>query len=119
VGRRQRQRSRSGGKLSAPVAEYPGLDESVLVLRGALSPASRREYAAVIRSGLDREDAWQRGVEFLFERLAVRWEIAGLAITSQKELLGRYRMASEAERLFVRESLRSHVAERFPELEAP
>jgi hypothetical protein len=91
----------------------------VLVLRGALSPASRREYQAVIGSGLNREDAWQRGVEFLFERLTVRWEIAGLAITSQKELLGRYRMASEAERLFVRESLRSHVAERFPELEAP
>ena len=37
----------------------------------------------------------------------------------QKELLGRYRMASADERRFVRDSLRAHVAENFPELEAP
>jgi len=69
--------------------------------------------------GLDRDDAWQRATELLFERLAVSWTIAGLEITRQKELLGRYRMASPDERRFVRESLRAHVAEQFPELEAP
>jgi hypothetical protein len=55
----------------------------------------------------------------LFERLAVSWTIAGLEITSQKELLGRYRIASPGERSFVRDSIRAHVAEHFPELQAP
>ena len=91
----------------------------MLVLRGSLSPGSRREYAAALHGGLDREDAWQRAAELLFERLAVSWTIAGLATERQKELLGRYRMASAAERQFVRESLRMHVEENFPELEAP
>ncbi len=61
----------------------------------------------------------QRATELLFERLAVSWTIAGLELRRQKELLGRYRMASAAERDFVRESLRAHVAENFPELEVP
>ena len=43
----------------------------------------------------------------------------GLEITRQKELLGRYRMAGAAERQFVRDTLREHAAEHFPELEAP
>jgi len=91
----------------------------MLVLRGSLTVGARREYARVLGGGLDRDDAWQRATELLFERLAVSWTIAGLEITRQKELLGRYRMASPDERRFVRESLRAHVAEQFPELEAP
>jgi hypothetical protein len=55
----------------------------------------------------------------LFERLTVSWTIAGLPIERQKELLARYRMASGDERRFVRESLRAHVQENFPELQAP
>jgi hypothetical protein len=101
------------------VEEYRDDEGNVLRLRGALKPAARREYATVLAGGLNREDAWQRAVEILFERLAVSWTIAGVEIDSQKELLGRYRMASAAERAFVRESLRSHCAEYFPELEAP
>jgi hypothetical protein len=89
------------------------------MLRGSLTPGARREYARVLGGGLDREDAWQRGTELLFERLAVSWTIAGLELTRQKELLGRYRVASGDERRFVRDSLRAHVAEHFPELEAP
>ncbi len=115
MGRRNRQR----GKLAAPVSEYRHAEESVLRLRGSLTPAARREYAAVLAGGLEREDAWQRAVELLFERLAVSWTIAGLEIARQKELLGRYRMASEAERAFVRRALREHVGQHFPELEAP
>ena len=65
------------------------------------------------------EDAWQRATELLFERLAASWTISGLEITRQKELLGRYRMASAAERRFVRDTIRAHVTEHFPELEAP
>ncbi len=115
MGRRNRQRE----KLAAPVDEYPDADGNVLALRGALSPATRRQYGEILHGGLEREDAWQRAVEFLFERLAVSWTIAGAPITRQKELLGRLRMASASEREFVRETIRAHVAEHFPELEAP
>jgi hypothetical protein len=119
MGRRSRQRDRSVGKLSAPVSEYTDAEGAVLRLRGSLTAGARSEYARVVSGGLDREDAWQRGVELLFERLAVSWTIAGLELSSQKELLGRYRMASAGERRFVREALRAHLAEHFPELEAP
>jgi hypothetical protein len=115
VGRRHRQRT----KLVAEVSEYRDAADNVLVLRGSLSPATRREYAGVLAGGLHREDARQRAIELLFERLAVSWTIAGLAIERQKELLGRYRMATSPERDFVRESLRAHVTENFPELEVP
>lgn len=91
----------------------------MLVLRGSLTPASRREYAAVVQGGLHREDAWQRAVELLFGRLAISWTISGLTIERQGELLQRYRIASVRERRFVRESLREHVREHFPELQAP
>ncbi|MGA2925514.1 MAG: hypothetical protein ABSG43_05875 [Solirubrobacteraceae bacterium] len=115
MGRRNRQRD----KLAAAPAEYRDEDGSLLMLRGSLSPASRRDYAAVLAGGQHREDAWQRGVEFLFERLAVSWSIAGVPIERQKELLGRYRIASERERRFVRDCLRAHLHEHFPELQAP
>lgn len=91
----------------------------MLVLRGRLTPRARLRYAETLRGGLDREDARQRATEFLFEHLAVCWTIAGLELTAQKELLGRYRLASAEERQFVREALREHVGELFPELEAP
>lgn len=115
MGRRHRQRE----KLAAPVSEYPDPEGGLLRLRGSLTAASRREYAEVLAGGLDREDAWQRSVELLFERLAVSWTITGLEINRQKELLGRYRMASSTEREFVRDCLREHVSEHFPELQAP
>jgi hypothetical protein len=116
MGRRNRQRE----KLAAPTSEYRDAEGAVLTLRGSMTPATRREYAAVLAgSPLDREDAWQRAVEFLFERLAVEWEIAGVATSRQKELLARFRIASADERRFVRDTLREHLAEHFPELEAP
>jgi hypothetical protein len=115
VGRRHRQRE----KLAAPTSEYRDAEGNVLTLRGSLKPAARREYANVLAGGLHQEDAWQRALELLFERLAVSWTVAGLEMTRQKELLGRYRMASEAERRFVRDALREHVTEHFPELQAP
>jgi len=52
----------------------------------------------------------------LFERLAVSWEIAGLPLESQKELLGRYRMATTDERRWVRETLTEHLAARHPDV---
>lgn len=73
----------------------------------------------MIAAGIEREDAWQRGIEFLFERLAVSWSISGLKIERQRDLLGRYRLASSDERRFVRDALREHLSEHFPELQAP
>jgi hypothetical protein len=123
VGRRQRQRQAQGRvadeKLAAPNADYRDAEGNLLTLRGSLTPAARREYSDVLAGGLEREDAWQRAVELLFERLAVSWTIAGLEINRQKELLVRYRVAGQDERRFVREALREHVTENFPELQAP
>src|SRR3712207_6309526 len=121
MGKRSRARGRAE-KLEAPTSEYRSPDgAAVLTLRGAMTPKTRQEYAAALAgSPLSREDAWQRAVEFLFERLAVRWEIAGTEpITRQKELLGRYRFATAEQRRWIRDVLREHLAEHFPELEAP
>ena len=119
MGRRSRRRGAEA--LSAPESEYRGADGDLLVLRGALSPASRREYAAVQGgSPLSQEDAWQRSVEWLFERLTVRWDPGGAGeITKQKELLARYRFAGGDERTWIRGVLRTHLADNFPDLEAP
>jgi hypothetical protein len=118
MGRRSRQRA-SAARLTAPGADYEDSEGNVLRLRGSLTAASRRRYSEALAAGHDREDAWQRAVELLFERLAVSWTIAGLEIVRQRELLGRYRIASQDERRFVREALREHVTEHFPELQAP
>ena len=119
MGRQSRQRE----KLSAPTSSYTAADGATLVLRGALTPATRREYAELMSGGLraaaTREDLWHRGVEFLFERLAVSWTVAGVETTKQKELLARFRVATGAERDWIRGVLREHIAEWFPDVEAP
>jgi hypothetical protein len=120
MGKRARRRG-AAEALRAPESDYTSPDGAVLGLRGAMTPATRREYAAV-RGGspLSQEDAWQRAVEFLFERLAVRWEIAGAEpITKQKELLARYRFATQDERRWIRDVLRTHLSDHFPDVEAP
>jgi hypothetical protein len=128
MGKRNRRRSRgdtAGSEdLVAPNSDYADADGSVLTLRGALSPASRSEYARVLagedgRPAANREDAWQRAVELLFERLAVRWSIAGAPIERQRELLQRFRAASPAERAWIRTVLREHCAEHVPDVQAP
>jgi hypothetical protein len=120
MGKRSRARGRSE-RLEAPTSEYRSPDgETLLTLRGAMTPKTRGEYATTLAGNpLSQEDAWQRAVEFLFERLAVRWEIAGVPTEGQKALLMRFRVATQDERRFVRDALRAHVAEHFPELEAP
>jgi hypothetical protein len=128
VGKRNRRRAAESrghqDELVAPNSDYTDAEGSVLTLRGALSPASRREYARVLagedgRPAANREDAWQRAVELLFERLAVRWTIAGAPIERQRELLQRFRAASRQERAWIRTVLREHCAEHFPDIEAP
>lgn len=115
MSRRNRQRT----KLTAPATSYTDQDGDVLELRGSLTPATRRAYSDQLAGGLNRDDARERAIELLFERLAVSWTIAGLEIKRQNELLGRYRMATAAEREFVLSSLRAHAADNFPELEVP
>ncbi len=118
MGRRSRQRKSE--QLAAPTSDYADPEGNVLTLRGAMTPATRREYAAVLAgSPLSQEDAWQRAVEFLFERLAVRWTISDVPIEKQKELLQRYRFASRDERTWIRGVLREHLAEWFPDVAAP
>jgi hypothetical protein len=119
MGKRSRRRGQEA--LAVPESSYTGPDGDVLVLRGAMTPATRREYAAAAAgSPLSREDAWQRAGEFLFERLAVRWEIAGTEpITRQKDLLARFRFASADERRWIRDVLREHLAEHFPDVSPP
>lgn len=125
MGRRSRQRARagSGDQLAAPTTDYTDPEGNVLTLRGSMTPATRREYADVLagtgRAAATTEDAWQRAVEFLFERLAVRWVIADVPIERQKELLQRLRFASQDERRWIRDVLREHVAEWFPDVSAP
>jgi hypothetical protein len=116
MGRRNRQRER----LKAPTTPYRGEDGGVLELRGSMTPATRREYAAVLHdTSRTTEDSWQRAVEFLFERLAVRWTVHDVPTEGQRELLARYRVATQDERRFVRDTLRAHLAEHFPDVEAP
>jgi len=108
-----------GEPLSAPTSRYTDAEAGELELRGSLTPKARAEYSRTLAGGRNQEDAWQRATELLFERLAVSWTLSGLRIDRQRELLGRYRMASTQERRFVRDSLRVHVQENFPELQAP
>jgi hypothetical protein len=120
VGKRGRNRQR----LRAPSSDYTDAAGNVLTLRGSLTPAARAEYAQTLagtagRAAATQEDAWQRAVELLFERLAVRWTIAGAPIERQRELLARLRAASPQERAWVRATLREHCAEHFPDVEAP
>jgi hypothetical protein len=111
-------------RLKAPTSDYADPEGNVLTLRGSMTPATRLKYTETL-AGLGgsaastREDAWQRAVEFLFERLAVRWEIAGAAIERQRELLARLRAGTPAERAWVRGVLREHCSENFPDVEAP
>lgn len=117
-------RGRRHEKLTAPASDYSDPEGNLLSLRGSLTAGSRREYERALAGGGPRaahtqEDSWQRAGELLFERLAVRWVIADVPIASQRELLARFRMASAAERAWVRGVLREHCAEHFPDVQAP
>ena len=105
--------------VTTPTSVYTDAAQNELELRGSLTLKARAEYTATLAGGLNREDAWQRATELLFERLTVSWTVSGVRTDRQKELLGRYRMATADERRFIRDSLREHVSENFPELEAP
>lgn len=117
-------RKRGKERMRAPSSDYADADGNVLTLRGSLTAGARRDYAQTLasdgaRASATQEDAWQRAVELLFERLAVSWTISGAPIERQRELLARFRVASAAERAWVRDVLREHCAEHFPDVHAP
>jgi hypothetical protein len=104
-------------RQKAPTVDYVDPEGNVLSLRESLS----RGTIAKLEEGpataaTSQEDAWHRRSELLFERLAVRWEIAGLPLTDQKMLLGRYRMADQATQQWVRETIVEHLDRYIPEL---
>jgi hypothetical protein len=120
VGRRGRRRAREApaGAEPSPASDYTDAEGNVLTLRDSLSEGTRRKLEGLdAKPAASAEDRWQRRVELLFEHLAVRWEIAGLPLDGQKELLRRYRMASADERRAVREAMAEHLRTRYPDVE--
>src|SRR3954464_5225383 len=110
MGRRNRRRAQQGERPPAATTDSSDEEGNVLTLRDELSPGTLRTLRDLdARPAASAEDRWQRRVELLFERLAVRWVIADLPLEGQKELLGRYRLASSSERQQVRETLARHV----------
>jgi hypothetical protein len=115
MAKRQRHRRRQ----PVPTLDYADAEGNVLSLRQSLSAgtiAKIGEAPAGMASSLD--DAWRRRTEMLFERLAVRWVIAGLPLTEQAMLLGRYRMADADTQRWVRETIAVHLERHIPELSA-
>ena len=115
MAKRQRHRRRQ----PVPTVDYADPEGNVLSLRQSLSAgtiAKIGEAPAGMASSLD--DAWRRRTEMLFERLAVRWEIAGLPLTEQAMLLGRYRIADAETQGWVRETIAVHLERHIPELSA-
>jgi hypothetical protein len=107
-------------KERAPASEYTDPDGNVLTLRESLSRGTIRKIGPPPTGvGEQVEDAWRRRSELLFERLAVRWEIAGLPLDDQAMLLGRYRMADEATKRWVRQTIAAHIEQHIPELTEP
>jgi len=116
MGRRSRRRRQEDG-APASTTDYRDPEGNLLTLRDELSEGTLRQLEQLdAKPSASAEDRWQRRSELLFERLAVRWEIAGLPIDRQKELLGRYRMASADERRWVRETLGEHLSTRHPDV---
>jgi len=110
-------RSRKRERRPVPTVDYADAEGNVLRLRGELSGGTIRAIgASPARAAASSEDAWRRRTELLFERLTVSWEIAGLPITDQAMLLGRYRMADVETQRWVQRTLAGHVEQHLPGL---
>jgi hypothetical protein len=105
-------------RQKAPTEAYTDPDGNILTLRRTLSQATIAKLdEGPAHAATSQEDTWARRSELLFERLASRWEIAGLPITDQKTLIGRYRLADSATQEWVRETIAAHVERYLPDLE--
>lgn len=104
-------------RQKAPTVDYSDPGGDVLTLRQSLSAGTIAKLGqGPATAATTQEDAWHRRSELLFERLAVRWEIADLPLTDQKMLLGRYRMADAATQEWVRRTIDEHIERFIPEL---
>ena len=102
-----------------PTVDYADPEGNVLSLRQSLSAGTIAKIGeAPPGAATSLDDAWRRRTEMLFERLAVRWEIAGLPLTEQAILLGRYRIADAETQRWVRETIAVHLERHIPELSA-
>lgn len=109
--RKRRPREKPG------TVDYTDSEGNVLTLRQSLTPGTIEKLKeGPATAATTQDDAWQRRTEMFFERLAVRWEIAGLPLDDQQMLLGRYRMADPEEKRWVRETINAHLEKHIPEL---
>lgn len=121
MGRRQRRRAREGGDAApergrGSSTDYTDPEGNVLKLRDRLTWGALRELRGLGgRPGASADDVWHRREELLFERLVVSWTIAGLPLTAQRELVGRYRMADSDTKRWVRRTIDEHMREHQPE----
>ena len=119
MGKRQRQRARRSGEPAEPAAgtsDYEDAEGNALTLRNRLSAGTLGKLKSLdAKPAASADDRWQRREELLFERLAVRWTIAGLPLEGQRELLGRYRMADGVTREWVRRTIDDHLRENQPD----
>jgi|SRR5436190_3798452 len=110
-------RRKQAPREKVTTVEYVDAEGNKLALRETLSAGT----IAKLEEGpgtaaTTQDDAWRRRSELLFERLAVSWEIAGLPLTDQKMLLGRYRIADPGTQQWVRETIDEHLRRYMPEL---
>jgi hypothetical protein len=104
-------------RQKAVTIDYTDPEGNVLTLRESLSGGTITRIAhAGERGSATVDDDWRRRSELLFERLVVRWEIAGLPMTDQKMLLGRYRMADAETQRWVRQTIATHIERYIPGL---
>lgn len=114
MAKRKKQRRQ---REKAPTVDYTDPEGNVLTLRQTLSAATIAKLGEPpAGDATSQDDAWRRRSEALFERLAVRWEIAGLPLTDQKMLLGRYRMADAETQRWVRQTIAQHLEQYIPDL---
>lgn len=110
-------RRRHRRRQPVPTVDYADPEGNVLSLRQSLSAGTIAKIGeAPPGAATSLDDAWRRRTEVLFERLAVRWEIAGLPLTEQAILLGRYRIADAETQRWVRETIAVHLERHIPEL---
>ncbi len=89
----------------------------MLTLRDSVSAGTVAKLTEMVSgAAASTDDRWRRSSEMLFERFAAGWIIAGLPLSGQKQLLGRYRMADQETQRWVREALADHVRRHHPEL---
>jgi hypothetical protein len=114
VAKRKKQRR---AREKAPTVDYVDPEGNVLTLRQTLSAGTIAKVGEPPKgAAASQDDAWHRRSEALFERLVVRWEIAGLPLDEQKMLLGRYRMADAETQRWVRQTIAEHLERHIPEL---